>query len=130
VKLTKHNIIQFIKFNAIGILNTVLDMSVFWFLAVLLHINQYIANAFSYSCGVVFSYIMNSSWTFKNESKRTKKETLLFLAVNLVSLGVSQLVLYVTEKWFGIQNELIRKFIAAPISAMVNFIGNKLFVFK
>jgi putative flippase GtrA len=105
-------------------------MSVFWLLAVQLHINQYIANAFSYTCGVVFSYVMNSSWTFKNESRRTKKETLLFLAVNLVSLGVSQLILYITEKWFGIQNELIRKFIAAPISAMVNFAGNKLFVFK
>ena len=130
VKFTKDNIIQFIKFNAVGVLNTIVDMSVFALLASVLKMSEYFANTISYTCGVIFSYIMNSSWTFRKESERTKKETLLFLVVNLVSLGVSQLILYVTRELFGIENELIRKFIAAPISAIVNFLGNKLFVFN
>ncbi|OQB24763.1 MAG: GtrA-like protein [Firmicutes bacterium ADurb.Bin182] len=130
MRFTKNNIIQFIKFNAVGILNTGLDMFVFWLLAVLLRMNEYVANVISYTCGVIFSYTVNSHWTFKQESKHTTKETLLFLLVNLVSLGVSQLVLYVTEEWFGIHSELIRKFIAAPTSAVVNFWGNKIFVFR
>lgn len=121
---------QFIKFNMVGILNTGVDFLVFTLFTELFHWFYVPAKIVSYSCGIVNSYICNSSWTFRQERKRTKKEFALFVVVNLVSLGVSLGVMYVCKNWFHIESDFICNIIATPISMIVNFAGNKLFVFK
>ena len=133
MKITKNDIVQFLKFNIVGISNTLIDMGVFWLLtepAIGIGLYDVIANIISYSCGIINSYVWNSSWTFRKERKRTKLEMLLFLTVNLVSLAVSTGVIYLCGELIGIESKIVCKLIAVAVSFTVNFIGNKLIVFK
>lgn len=142
----KKTIVQFIKFNLVGVLNTLVDFVVFQILNLLLGWT-YAAQVISYSCGIINSYICNSSWTFKEQRTRSLREILSFLIVNLVSLGVSLGVLWLCREMFGITDEwvaswlpafltkfvngnTVSKLIATACAIVVNYIGNKCFVFK
>lgn len=121
---------QFLKFNVVGILNTAIDLLVFALFNSVFGFGDVLSKTISYSCGVLNSYLWNSMWTFKQEQKRTKKEFLLFVLVNLVSYGASLGILYACREWFGIENGTLRNLIATPAAVLINFIGNKLFVFR
>ncbi len=121
---------QFLKFNVVGILNTVIDLLVFGLFNSVFGFGDALSKTVSYSCGVLNSYLWNSRWTFKQEQKRTKKEFLLFVLVNLVSYGASLGILYACRAWFGIENGTMRNLIATPVAVVINFIGNKLLVFR
>ncbi len=139
-------LVQFIKFNIVGVMNTLVDFVVFQLLNLLVGWT-YLAQIISYTCGIVNSYIFNSSWTFKEERTRSFKEMALFLAVNLCSLSVSLGVIWlcknalgVTDEWvaswmpalFGgfIKGDTVCKLIATLCAIVVNYAGNKLFVFQ
>lgn len=57
-------IIQFIKFNMVGLLNTAIDFAVF-FLLIWLSTHYAVAQAVAYLAGMVNSYIWNKAFTFK-----------------------------------------------------------------
>ena len=123
------SLVQFIKFNVVGIANTAVDFLIYTLLTAL-NVNLYAAQAIGYACGMVNSYFWNSRWTFREEHRRSAREIALFIAVNLVSLGVGEAVLYICRSRFGIESDILCKLISMPFSIGVNFIGNKLFVFK
>ena len=137
---------QLIKFGLVGVLNTLVDFLVFQTLNLLLGW-VYAAQVAGFTCGVINSYFWNSSWTFKEERTRTLREMSLFLVVNLVSLGVSLGVIWLCREVFGVTNawaaqwmprflsglvtgDTVAKLIATFFSIIVNFAGNRLFVFN
>lgn len=122
----KAGIIQFIKFNLVGIVNTLVDFSVF---TVLTFFGMYYmaAQVISYSCGVVNSFVMNKYWTFGDKSTPHGYEIFKFIAVNGVSLAVSLSILYPLKPVLGL---ISAKVIATLFSMMINFVGSKLWVFK
>lgn len=122
-------LVQFIKFNIIGISNTVVDFLIYTLLTAL-GLNIYVAQVAGYGCGMINSYIWNSRWTFREEKKRNAREIALFIAVNLVALGVGEGVLYLCQNVFHIESATLSKLISIPFSMGVNFVGNKLFVFN
>jgi putative flippase GtrA len=121
--------VKFIKFNIVGVMNTALDLGIFALLT-WAGVGEGLAKTVSYSCGVLNSYFWNSRWTFKQEHKKSAREFLLFVLVNLVSYAVARIVLQGSLTWLHIENANIRNLIATPVSVIVNFIGNRLFVFK
>lgn len=140
----KKTIWQFIKFSAVGISNTLVDFAVYWLLT---HfgMDYMLAQVFSYSAGILNSYIWNSKWTFKRESNGSFATVILFILVNVISLGVSLGVLWVCKNPLGINEDIalsifglsidiscdiICKIPASAFSAVVNFALTKLFVFK
>lgn len=144
--MKKENIWQFLKFAVVGVLNTVVDFLVFQLLNLTLGW-MYVAQVIGYSAGVLNSYFWNSRWTFRKEHKRSAREAASFLVVNLVSLGVSLGVLWacknllgITDAWVAgwvpawlggfVKGDTVAKLIATPCAIVVNFIGNKLFVFR
>ena len=137
---------QLLKFGLIGVSNTLIDFLVTSALNAIFGL-YFLARTIGYVCGVTNSYFWNSRWTFREEHRRDKREILLFLAVNLVSLGCSLLLQWVFrdllhlgdwwmrfagESWFTnlLNDERFCILLAFPIPLLVNFIGNKLFVFK
>jgi len=126
----KKEFVKFIKFNLVGILNTAVDFVVFNVLNGLLGLYYLPAKIISYTCGIANSYVCNSLWTFKEERSKTLKELLGFIAVNLVSLGVSLGVMWLAKNRFGITSDFWANCIATPVALIVNFVGNRLFVFK
>ncbi|HOA99006.1 MAG TPA: GtrA family protein [Candidatus Atribacteria bacterium] len=120
---------QFIKFNVVGIMNTAVDFGVFMILNRYLGLIYAVSQVISYSCGMVNSYFLNKFWTFQKREGFTAIEVTKFILVNLCSLGVSLLVLYILQsKWSW--EVLPSKVLATGFSVGVNFLGNKFWVFE
>ena len=142
---TKKTFVQFLKFGIVGVLNTLVDFLVFQLLNLVVGWT-YLAQVIGYCCGIVNSYICNSNWTFRDSKTHSRREMLLFLIVNLVSLSVSLGVLWlcrevlgITDAWTStwvpqslsgfVRGDTVCKLSATPCAIVVNFIGNRLFVF-
>jgi len=120
---------HFIKFNVVGIMNTAVDFGVFMILNRYLGLIYAVSQVISYSCGMVNSYFLNKFWTFQKREGFTAIEVTKFILVNLCSLGVSLLVLYILQsKWSW--EVLPSKVLATGFSVGVNFLGNKFWVFE
>ena len=142
----KKTIWQMVKFAIVGVLNTLVDFAVFQTLNLTLGW-VYAAQVLGYTFGVINSYLWNSNWTFREQRTRSLKEMGLFLLVNIASLGVSLGMMWLLREVFGVTNEwvaqwmpaalasfikgdTIAKLIATMFAIAVNFLGNRLFVFK
>lgn len=127
--MDKKSFFQLIKFGMVGVMNTLVDFIVYQLL-VYFGLHYATAQCISYSCGLLNSYFFNSRWTFKETKKYTKQEFARFILVNLVSLGISVLLLRLCYEVLGITSDLVAKLIVTALVMVINFIGNKLFVFK
>ncbi|MBQ6234976.1 MAG: GtrA family protein [Clostridia bacterium] len=142
----KKSFVQLLKFILIGASNTLLDLVVTFALNAIFGI-YYLAKIIGYACGILNSYIWNSRWTFREERRRDAREIIMFIAVNLVTLGLSLLLqwvfrdkLHLDAWWTGfagenfltkvLNGERFCLLLASGIALLVNFTGNKLFVFR
>lgn len=141
----KRSFMQFIKFALVGASNTIIDMLVSMVLNAIFHW-YYFAKVIGYCCGVLNSYLLNSRWTFKEERRKDAKEIISFIGVNLVvlliSLGLMSLMknTWNLVEWWDtlslpawmlklVNGERFCMLVSAVICIVINFIGNKLFVF-
>lgn len=122
---------QGIRFALVGCVNTLVDMGVYALLTLTPFFTAHYlaAQTISYSCGVLNSLWMNKSFTFREKKAMGAKRVALFFAVNLVSLGVSSLALYLCVDRFGL-GRMAGKCVAVVCSLGVNFVLNKLLVFQ
>jgi putative flippase GtrA len=118
---------ELIRFAVVGVLNTGVDMAIF-FLLTWFGISYVTAQVISYSCGTANSYLLNKFWTFRS-SGRSYSEIARFIIVNLASLGISLACLALLHDRAGI-GLVVAKVAATGAALAVNFIGNKLWVFK
>jgi putative flippase GtrA len=142
----KTNIGHFMKFIVVGAVNFLVDYGILTLLNVVLGWPLVLSNIISYSCGVINSFLFNRYWTFKMKLKffnsysmRLKNRTihpvfisfdfLKFIFVNLASLGVNTLAVYILGDLYGLPT-IYAKLVATVFSFVVNFAGNKLLVFK
>ena len=142
----KKSFVQLLKFILIGASNTLIDLVVTFALNAIFGI-YYLAKIIGYACGILNSYIWNSCWTFREERRRDAREIISFIAVNLVTLGLSLLLqwvfrdkLHLDAWWTGfagenfltkiLNGERFCVLLASGIALLVNFAGNKLFVFR
>lgn len=153
----KKSFIQLIKFGLVGVSNTLVDIIVTSLLIFLVGHNENavvsaLYNIIGYSCGIVNSFIWNTKWTFKKEYRKTKAELFKFIAVNVISCGISVLLVHVfstyvfansaiTDWVCGIVNyteaeqhlkivKLLSKLVSAVCVILINFTLTKLFVFN
>lgn len=143
---TKKTLWQMAKFAIVGVLNTLVDFAVFQSLNLTLGW-VYAAQVIGYTAGIINSYLWNSNWTFREQRTRSLREMGLFLLVNLASLGVSLGMIWLLRDVVGISNEWVAlwmpqwlagfikgdtvcKLIATVFAIAVNYLGNRLFVFK
>jgi putative flippase GtrA len=120
---------HFVKFQCVGVVNFFVDLGVFTLLHTVIGFYAVPSNIVSYSCGIVNSFILNRYWTFKIKLKFFSIDFLKFLLVNLVSLGINTLAIYVLVDLYNLDPTL-SKVIATAFSFTVNFAGNKLLVFR
>lgn len=130
---------SFIRFNLVGILNTLVDFVVFTLL-IAIGLSNTLSQCLSYSAGIANSYVLNRRWTFaadfssqpqaSHPGRRTVDLGQLgrFLTVNLITLGLSLLLLHLFNGVWGL-HVLVAKAIALVFTTMVNFAGSKLWVF-
>lgn len=120
---------QLVKFGLVGVANTLIDFGVFILLHGYLNVFYALAQVISYSCGMTNSYFLNKFWTFQSQKAIRLEEVVKFVVVNLLSLGVSLVLLYLVRgrgNW-GVTES---KVLATSGSLLVNFLGNKFWVFR
>ena len=84
--------LHFLKYNIIGVLNTLITLAVVWVLHQLLDWNVELSNFLGFVAGGCNSYLCNRIWNFKSHNKKSA-EIVRFIIVFLVSYGVNLLVL-------------------------------------
>ena len=122
-----HSISEFVKFTLVGLLNTGIDVAIF-FLLTWLGIAYVAAQIVSYSCGAANSYLLNKVWTFRS-CGLSYAEMVRFVVVNLISLGISVVCLAFLHDMAGL-TLAVAKGGATACALAANFIGNKLWVFR
>jgi putative flippase GtrA len=120
---------QFMKFGIVGVLNTVIDYSIFTVLVYAVHVHFLLANAISFSIAVTNSYLLNRRWTFRSDNPAKATEAMKFLLVNLIGLSLSEVILKILVDHWSIP-ELIAKGGAVVVVLTWNFLGTRLWAFK
>ncbi|MEK5234690.1 GtrA family protein [Paenibacillus sp. FSL L8-0470] len=124
--------VQFLKFNAVGLLNTLIDFAVFTLLHSLGMMNTP-AQIISYSAGTANSFFWNKKVTFKDKSQTSKDsfdrmQLIRFIILNLVVLGISVLLMHLLTDKFEVQ-VLISKVLVTFVTVIINFFGSRKWVF-
>ncbi len=122
---------QFVRFCLVGVLNTLVDYGVFvFFYNVIMGRNEsldFLAIGLGWCAGVVCSFICNSRWTFE-QKKWSGKKIVLFIILNGILYGLTWLSCRLLGS-LGIVEELA-KLITLPFTTILNFLGNKLVIFR
>jgi putative flippase GtrA len=117
------------KFLIVGSSTVVVDY-ISYMGALVLGVNTPFAKTFGFLVGTTCAYFANRFWTF--DAGQTEKSTLLpFLIVYAISLVVNVAVNQTLVNFFSFPGSLTFAFVVATgISATMNFIGMKFFVFN
>jgi len=138
----KAHIIQLFRFGVVGIVNTVVDLSVLNILIFLFHTGETgtmfaVFKTVAFVCAVLNSYLLNRSWTFRRAAdKHHIVEGAQFLFIRLlgavVNVGTSSYVAtYMHPRW-RIHTKAWPSFAAlvgTAFSLGFNFVGYKFWVF-
>ena len=85
---------QVVRFGLVGVLNTSLDAALYFLLVgsgLLPHL--LLAKGFSYSIGVLNSFVWNKTWTFKSRLE-SRRIFVPFVMANLLAIGINVGVMY------------------------------------
>lgn len=118
---------EFFRFCLVGVMNTGVDFAVFTLLSVG-SIPLIAAQIVSYSCGVLNSFLMNRTWTFKRTDRSTI-QFIRFVSLSLLTMAVTYgLMIEFHNQWQW--PLLLSKFVATGLSLGINFVGSRLWVFS
>lgn len=84
------------------------------------------AKAGSYICGTILGFLLNKLWTFESRifsRKEVLRYVMLYIFSAFINVGVNRMVL----KTFPMQ--IVAYLCATGISTVINFLGQKFFVF-
>lgn len=118
---------QFSRFLAVGVLNTLLGYAAIFSCMYFFGVSPELSNVFGYSTGLLFSFTLNRTFTFKS-TKPPSGEVVRFLAVFAVAFGANLVVLYLLVKVFFI-HEAVSQILAGIVYVAFSYFMNKHFVF-
>lgn len=124
---SKAGSLEFLRFCTVGLANTAVDVTAF-FLLNMLGVPYLLAQILSYSAGIINSFFLNRSWTFRLQGPSNILEMSRFLLVNAVSLIASAGLLYVIYD-LGQLSLWVSKVLVTGVSVMINFFGSRIWVF-
>lgn len=110
---------EFLRFCAVGVMNTLVDMGVFGAL-VQAGLWVMLAHMLSFSCSALNSYFINKYWTFARRGRPQGREFLSFMLVTVVGLFISSLVLFLLKGAWGVYPA---KMASVMASMLWNYLG-------
>jgi len=109
----------FVRFAAVCVVNTLIDLLLFWVLAAPVGILA--ANLVSTSAGMAFSFLANGRHTF-GATRVTAGQTLAFLATNALTMWLLQPVVIVVAHSLAGTPLLAAKALSLGVSMVTNFL--------
>ena len=120
---------SFYRFVIVGISNTIISYITFICIYKFIIVdNTIVSQIFSYSAGIIWSFIWNRKWTFKSNNN-AYKEFLLFVFSQLILLALSSLMLYVVIDKYHYSASL-GWIVVMAIITIINFFTLKFLIFK
>ena len=127
-KSTIRIVMQFVRFNAVGGINTLITFGIYSGL-VFLGLHHMAALAAEYSFGILFSYTANKRFTFAVRAGSDRKRFARMLVVYIPMLLLNAAML-----WFAIDrlsmDRYIGQAVALVVVAVLSFLAQRAFVFK
>jgi putative flippase GtrA len=121
-------ILQFIRFNFVGIVNTGLTYVVYAAL-VFAGVNHFFALGADYAVGIAFSFMMNKRITFRIKGQASTAMLARMVGSYLVLLALNTLMLWaLVDK--GAVNTYIGQAIALAAVALLSFAAQRFLVFR
>ena len=119
---------QLVKFFGVTQIAWLLDLAVYTVLFQFSGVYYIISKAISYTCGAVLSYVLNRKFTFTGDNP-IKRTVPRFIVVNAFSLSASLFSMHVFGNALHL-DEWVCYFLSIAFSFSINYLGNKLWVFK
>jgi putative flippase GtrA len=121
---------QAAKFGSVGVLNTLLDLALYFVFTRWLGLGDQpaVAKAISYSVGVLNSFLLNRVWTFQAGGS-SWASLIPFVLSSLVGLAINTGMLQLCLKTLNLP-EIIAIGLATASSLIWNFLVSKYFIFR
>ena len=119
---------NFVKYAAIGVLNTAVDKGLFLVLFNIAHLNEYLSSFIGLNAGILLSFTLNTLYNYKtNDNIATR--FIQFYAINLVGIAITLGLIYIFSGQVGISANIVN--IAAVIPVFfVMFLLNRRITFR
>lgn len=127
---------QLFRFVVSGLISTVADLSVYLGCLNVLAFSYDISKGLSFLVGTTTAFFLNKFWTFDSahgDMREVRAFVILYACTFFVNVGTNHLVLSVTPTPSFGGEELVVYFAyvcATGASMILNFVGQKLWVFK
>ena len=115
-----------IRFIIIGLCNTLLGLSIIYALKWFLGVNDTVANVTGYAIGILFSFTLNSRWTFEYNGKLFMALIRFLLVIGLAYLCNLMTVLLLIKS--GVNSYIAQAAGIIPYT-VVAYIGSRYFAF-
>jgi len=119
---------QFTRFLIVGLVSFAFDYGLFFVLFHYFGVQYIVASTISFSLSLVLNYILTLKFVFTaTKGRNIAKEFAIYIGLNIIALGLNQLILFVTVEWLGM-SPLVGKLIATAVVLVYNFISRKLLI--
>lgn len=122
---------EFIKFNIVGGIGILVNMTAYIFFKDWLLVHYMIAGALSTEISIINNFILNDVWTFKNRNPRMSLllRAGMFHLSRLLGMGVTLASLYILVDLFKL-NDLLAYFISIGLGVLANFYTSDIYVWS
>jgi putative flippase GtrA len=119
---------QFARFLVVGLFSFSIDYGLFVVLYDVLGVQYLAASTVSFSISLVVNYILTLRFVFvAKPGRNVPVEFTIYIALNMVALGLNQAILFLTVEALGI-SPLVGKLIATAVVLVYNFVSRKLVI--
>ena len=114
------------RFLFVGGISTAIDF--FIYIVIRLFVGTSVGKLLSMLCANLFSYFMNKKWTFSSKQNNSAKLVGIYILSQIVNIGTNVIT---NTLMFQLTGMVVLSFvIATSVAMIVNFLCQKLYVFK
>lgn len=125
---------KLLKFISVGIFNTILGMAIMFGMYNLAGCSYWVSSAANYIIASILSYVLNKTFTFRHKGEvaaSSVRFAVNIAACYLIAYGVAKpMAIWVLEGYSIVIQENVAMFAGMCIFTGLNYIGQRLFVFK
>jgi putative flippase GtrA len=118
---------KFIRFATVGVLNTIVGLSLIYAFMYLFDMNYIAANTLGYAVGLMLSFVLNKNWTFSHDGPWLTA-CLRWLAVVGVAYGLNLIGVVATHQYVGVSTAMAQV-VGVFVYSATSFLGGRYFAF-
>jgi putative flippase GtrA len=128
VEKTRNTYVQFMRYGFVSTVALAVDFGGLVALKQYGHMNYLVAASISFLAGLAVNYFLSVVWVFHGSRLKKSHEIVLFAAIGLVGLGLTDLILWILTSGLGLFY-VLSKAIATILVYFWNFGARKKYIF-